>query len=719
MNNDYNWYHGKLTRDEAEILLKNDGRTNGLFLVRYSSAGDYALSVFNKNVVHHFQIRRHGDDAFFSIAENCQYHGLESLIEHYSSKDSDLPDSLVLTDYIIGVPPPADARRHGKTNLLHRATTQGNYTIVTECLNAGRQQNQRDKDGQTAVHIASKLGLNDILRKLIEFGANVNLRDSSGLTPLHYACQNNFPSTIRLLVNANANIQARSTENSCVPLHDAAICGHKDVINELLSLNVPVRPRNSQQKTPADLARENGHLECALMLENCQPRLPKSLKKDWYHGTLSRKEAEDMIRSHCYETGTYLVRYSDRNASKVLTLLCDGNFFNYIIQSCQNNKRKFLFIDDGPFLDSLEHIVDYYSFISDGLPTKLVNPVPPKPKPPVPFDTMPRPKKSKNPGKPLNPEAVNLNNNCFPSQKPFKNNFAIGNNNNISHTNNNNNENEDYISLDKLKRGNIIGEGEFGSVYKGTYVNLKGEATSVAIKTLREDQVNQNNIKTFLVEVQVMQKLDHECIVRLIGICKGPPLQMVQEYLALGSILQYMDANKEKIRPNHEFKMWAAQIAIGMNYLEQQRFVHRDLAARNILLATPEQAKISDFGLSRMVGMEDFYRASTGGKWPLKWYAPESYNYAQFSHKSDVWSFGVTIWEMFSFGAHPWGDMKGAEAIKLIDSGQRLEQPNACPKNIYDVMLQCWDFDMNRRPTFSELVKIFQSEPEHDYMNIV
>ncbi|KAL7012102.1 hypothetical protein ACKWTF_014634 [Chironomus riparius] len=261
-----------------------------------------------------------------------------------------------------------------------------------------------------------------------------------------------------------------------------------------------------------------------------------------------------------------------------------------------------------------------------------------------------------------------------------------------------------YVSKEDLKAEKEIGSGEFGNVLRGIMRMPDGRKTLVAIKSLHKEHYEEN-YHEFLREASVMIKLDNPYIVKLIGITKGPPIGLVQELLPLGSLANYILEHVPEI-DNKDIDKWASQIALGMEYLESKRFVHRDLASRNILLASKDHCKISDFGLSRALGGEDFYQSQTGGRWPLKWYAPESFG-GKFSHASDVWSFGITLWELYSRGETPYGDMTGTQVNDFIEKGNRLPKPDQCPDRIYKLMTDCWQYRDRLRPNFKFLARFF------------
>uniref|UniRef100_A0A672N1Z2 Tyrosine-protein kinase n=1 Tax=Sinocyclocheilus grahami TaxID=75366 RepID=A0A672N1Z2_SINGR len=235
----------------------------------------------------------------------------------------------------------------------------------------------------------------------------------------------------------------------------------------------------------------------------------------------------------------------------------------------------------------------------------------------------------------------------------------------------------------------------------------------VAVKILKNEDNNAAVKDEMLREANVMQQLDNPYIVRMIGICEAESLMLVMELAELGPLHRFLQKNKHISMKN--ITELVHQVSMGMKYLEEHNFVHRDLAARNVLLVTQHYAKISDFGLSKaLTEEENYYKAKGHGKWPLKWYAPECMNYLKFSSKSDVWSFGVLMWEAFSLGQKPYKGMKGNEVIQMIESGERMSAPADCPPEMYNLMRKCWTYKPDERPGFS----VVEPRLRHYYYDI-
>lgn len=259
----------------------------------------------------------------------------------------------------------------------------------------------------------------------------------------------------------------------------------------------------------------------------------------------------------------------------------------------------------------------------------------------------------------------------------------------------------DYeIQRERIELGRCIGEGQFGDVHQGVYVSPENPALAVAIKTCKNctsDSVREK----FLQEALTMRQFDHPHIVKLIGVITENPVWIIMELCTLGELRSFLQVRKYNL-DLASLILYAYQLSTALAYLESKRFVHRDIAARNVLVSSNDCVKLGDFGLSRYMEDSTYYKASKG-KLPIKWMAPESINFRRFTSASDVWMFGVCMWEILMHGVKPFQGVKNNDVIGRIENGERLPMPPNCPPTLYSLMTKCWAYDPSRRPRFTEL----------------
>ncbi|CAL8359500.1 tyrosine-protein kinase Fes/Fps [Gadus morhua] len=257
------------------------------------------------------------------------------------------------------------------------------------------------------------------------------------------------------------------------------------------------------------------------------------------------------------------------------------------------------------------------------------------------------------------------------------------------------------LEHDDVILGPSIGRGNFGEVYSG---RLRFDNMAVAVKACREDLPPETK-KRFLMEARILKQYEHPNIVRLIGVCtQQQPIYIIMELVQGGDFLSFVRAADRSLPPGLLVTM-VADIASGMDYLENRKCIHRDLAARNCLVGEQHVVKISDFGMSREE--EDGVYSATGGlrQVPVKWTAPEALNYGRYTTESDVWSFGVVLWETFSRGMTPYTSMSNQQTRDELERGYRMPAPPACPPEVYRLMQSCWQTEPRNRPSFRELME--------------
>ncbi|TGZ70269.1 hypothetical protein CRM22_003290 [Opisthorchis felineus] len=382
--------------------------------------------------------------------------------------------------------------------------------------------------------------------------------------------------------------------------------------------------------------------------------------EDWYSPRLSRKDSERLLLLASNPRGTFLVRQSETSQGALTLSVRDeeprptGGVTNTVkhyrikytdVSSCYYITAKCGF-------NSLQDLVKYYSTDANGLCYRLTQPCPR----PVPITT--------------------------DLSVRTKDHWEIP-----------------KSSIVLIKQ---LGAGQFGEVWLGKW----NGTTEVAVKTLKQGTMTRDE---FLKEARIMRAARHPKLVRLYAVCTEDPIYIVTELMSNGSLLHYLRDGPGKHLELNSLVDMMAQIASGMAYLEKERYIHRDLAARNILVGENNCVKVADFGLARVV--EDHcstYMAHKTTKFPIKWTAPEAALMGRFTIKSDVWSFGIVVYELITHGQVPYPSMNNTETLDQVRSGYRMPRPNGCPQPIYTMLLRMWDAIPEKRPTFAYLFDFFE-----------
>ncbi|XP_058864687.1 fibroblast growth factor receptor 1 isoform X1 [Acipenser ruthenus] len=294
---------------------------------------------------------------------------------------------------------------------------------------------------------------------------------------------------------------------------------------------------------------------------------------------------------------------------------------------------------------------------------------------------------------------------------------------------------------DRLVLGKPLGEGCFGQVVMGEALGLDKEkpnrVTKVAVKMLKSD-ATEKDLSDLISEMEMMKMIGkHKNIINLLGACtQDGPLYVIVEYAEKGNLREFLRARRppgmeycynpdqvsEEYMSIKDLVSCAYQVARGMGYLASKKCIHRDLAARNVLVTEENVMKIADFGLARDIHHIDYYKKTTNGRLPVKWMAPEALFDRIYTHQSDVWSFGVLLWEIFTLGGSPYPGVPVEELFKLLKEGHRMDKPTTCTHELYMMMRDCWHAVPSQRPTFKQLVedldRILIMASNQDYLDL-
>ncbi|NXN71386.1 BMX kinase, partial [Himantopus himantopus] len=389
-------------------------------------------------------------------------------------------------------------------------------------------------------------------------------------------------------------------------------------------------------------------------LEGNQPvnNKPNTSLCSWYAGNISRAQCEQLLRQKGKE-GAFMVRKSSQEGMYTVSVFSKvpeskkGTVKHYHVHKTPENKY---YLAENYCFESIPKLIHYHQHNSAGMVTRLRH-------------------------------AVSTQVNKVPTTA------SLGN------------------GIWELKREEVdvlreLGSGQFGVVHLGKW---KGQY-DVAIKMIKEGAMSEDE---FIEEAQTMMKLNHPKLVRLYGVCsKSYPIYLVTEYMPNGCLLSYLRSHGKELQPLQLLEI-CYDVCDAMAFLESCQFIHRDLAARNCLVDSNLTVKVSDFGMTRYV-LDDLYISSLGTKFPVKWSAPEVFHYTKFSSKSDVWAFGILMWEVFTLGKQPYELYDNMQVIEKVSQGYRLYRPQLVSDIIYQIMYNCWHELPEKRPAFNQLLSFFE-----------
>ena len=240
-----------------------------------------------------------------------------------------------------------------------------------------------------------------------------------------------------------------------------------------------------------------------------------------------------------------------------------------------------------------------------------------------------------------------------------------------------------------------LGGGRFGEVWQGMWHGV----IEVAVKKLHPGIISANE---FFEEVVLIRQLRHPKLIQLFAVCtREESIYIIMELMKHGSLLEYLRGDGLSLKFPQLLDM-GIQITAGMAYLEERNYIHRDLAARNVLVSEDHKCKVDSISMARILS-DNVYEAYTGAKFPIRWTAPEAVSNKHFTTKSDMWSFGILLYELITFGRFPYPGMNDAEVLEKLQTGYRMPRPNDCPLQLYKIMRECWRTDADSRPTFESL----------------